>query len=908
MKTKNILIIADQLIDILEHIHDNGYAHSDIKAENIMIAKCTFAKKKNATDGRSVLVTKNGNGRGHNRSRRKNGLILGYHNQHFDGNGDVGEVNTTDVVDGNGNDDSKRYDESENCTISEFDRLKDMSSSHSYHPDVVEFGSGDGSMNRASKLFDDIVMPHYLRRPTKKVNYCENENDDDKPVPKEDGEDGDDDWTRKHQYAKRIYHKSTVKIPAEVRRGAYDCDDTSNTKSNESEHGDNGTTVNQLLTTEDRIHLIDFGLALKFVDSNGMHRPFVMDQRRAHDGTLEFTSRDAHMGAHSRRSDLECLAYNLIYWKEGFLPWKNEKVMSQPEQVHRLKEYFMTDIKQMYKNIYNVPIPTFINDFLTHVANLAYHERPNYKLCKEIFRKESQRLGCKRNQMILSVADLRASPVHKPVTEESEAHQIGHKLLDAAKLMKMGLIPPFCETPTSQAQVSPKNLRSKSTQCPSKRHKKFSWTEILSTDPDQIARQRAEKEFEREEQCDQTPMRRYSGRPTYAILQIENSKLKPKLDNQTADVHGSENTIKGYTKPMMDVWRKRQLYLLEQFQINPSGDSTSAQKASAVAKSQSASSPSQLQNGINGHGKVKRRRTKRASEPKTETNCSALTNGGDTTHESVQPKNDELTPLKAIKSRKRKSGLRLVVTPTKKIISFRNNNSNRRRKTASTKAMSHTDTVTTSASAPSLANHGRDALPTDDISNCSFNNVLSEASSHSSHATACTASIHSDEDEHPKRHTKQSKQSTADTKNRLEFSDNRLNRHRHQQDADRAVLSQESVDENDATAVPAVFSTKTRHAKVRANTALKPIALSDEESRDTTDYSPVKTRHKRPKDGKHNRRGKKRSNGRGEYSHKFHSIARQVSSVKVLNKQFAKMSIRRDRAKNKIDSQHRNTA
>lgn len=44
VETKNILIIASQLIDILEHIHDCGYAHSDIKAENIMIGKCTYKK------------------------------------------------------------------------------------------------------------------------------------------------------------------------------------------------------------------------------------------------------------------------------------------------------------------------------------------------------------------------------------------------------------------------------------------------------------------------------------------------------------------------------------------------------------------------------------------------------------------------------------------------------------------------------------------------------------------------------------------------------------------------------------------------------------------------------------------------------------------------------------------------
>lgn len=57
VETKNILIIASQLIDILEHIHDCGYAHSDIKAENIMIGKCTYKKSAdNSKNNRSKGV------------------------------------------------------------------------------------------------------------------------------------------------------------------------------------------------------------------------------------------------------------------------------------------------------------------------------------------------------------------------------------------------------------------------------------------------------------------------------------------------------------------------------------------------------------------------------------------------------------------------------------------------------------------------------------------------------------------------------------------------------------------------------------------------------------------------------------------------------------------------------------
>ena len=54
---------------------------------------------------------------------------------------------------------------------------------------------------------------------------------------------------------------------------------------------------------------------------NGVHLEYKPDARRAHDGTVEYASRDAHIGAHARRSDLEILAYNLVHWMSGSLPW-----------------------------------------------------------------------------------------------------------------------------------------------------------------------------------------------------------------------------------------------------------------------------------------------------------------------------------------------------------------------------------------------------------------------------------------------------------------------------------------------------------------------------------------------------------------------------------------------------------
>jgi len=62
---------------------------------------------------------------------------------------------------------------------------------------------------------------------------------------------------------------------------------------------------------ENDVFLVDFGLASKYQKPVG-HLEFKPDPKKAHNGTIEYTSRDAHIGTQSRRSDFEILAYNLV--------------------------------------------------------------------------------------------------------------------------------------------------------------------------------------------------------------------------------------------------------------------------------------------------------------------------------------------------------------------------------------------------------------------------------------------------------------------------------------------------------------------------------------------------------------------------------------------------------------------
>ena len=161
--------------------------------------------------------------------------------------------------------------------------------------------------------------------------------------------------------------------------------------------------------TEDRIFLVDFGLASKFMDAPDVHRLFFPDKKKAHNGTLEFISRDAHIGTHSRRSDLECLGYNLIYWCQGTLPWKKEELSRQPEQVHHMKRHFMTNVDRNLQQTYGRNVPKFLTEYMLYIDSLTYDERPNYEFCKQIF-KTAFTSYCETNKsMVLDVNDLKQS-------------------------------------------------------------------------------------------------------------------------------------------------------------------------------------------------------------------------------------------------------------------------------------------------------------------------------------------------------------------------------------------------------------------------------------------------------------------------------------------------------------------
>eukprot|EP00092_Neocalanus_flemingeri_P015430 GFUD01016698.1.p1 GENE.GFUD01016698.1~~GFUD01016698.1.p1 ORF type:complete len:570 (-),score=154.09 GFUD01016698.1:142-1851(-) len=143
----------------------------------------------------------------------------------------------------------------------------------------------------------------------------------------------------------------------------------------------------QGLKDKDRVYLVDFGLACKYRDSHGFHKSDDPDERKAHDGTLEYTSRDAHTGAHSRRGDFETLGYNMVHWACGSLPWMGE--LEDPEKVEASKQAYMENLVGFLTKCFGQGevYPPVLEEYLNYVNDMDFDSDPDYDAVREMFEK-----------------------------------------------------------------------------------------------------------------------------------------------------------------------------------------------------------------------------------------------------------------------------------------------------------------------------------------------------------------------------------------------------------------------------------------------------------------------------------------------------------------------------------------
>jgi vaccinia related kinase len=133
-----------------------------------------------------------------------------------------------------------------------------------------------------------------------------------------------------------------------------------------------------------KVYLVDFGLVSKYRNL-GLHKAFEPDQRSAHEGTLEYTSRDAHLGCVSRRGDIEVLLYVLIDWLGGKLPWDAEESL-KPTVIQNMKIDAFRDVQTFLRKTFpNGNCPSFIESLMHTVIKTPFDQAPDYEYLRTLF-------------------------------------------------------------------------------------------------------------------------------------------------------------------------------------------------------------------------------------------------------------------------------------------------------------------------------------------------------------------------------------------------------------------------------------------------------------------------------------------------------------------------------------------
>ena len=134
-----------------------------------------------------------------------------------------------------------------------------------------------------------------------------------------------------------------------------------------------------------KIYIIDFGFSTNYIDPIlNLHYPLMTD---SFVGNYKFTSFNSIVLGYnkSRRDDIESLAYMLIYFLNGSLPWDNTVNKVEIQNLRR-----KNSIEILCCNM-----PIEIKTFLSYACNLKFIEKPDYNYLRNLL------TNCAKNNNLL---------------------------------------------------------------------------------------------------------------------------------------------------------------------------------------------------------------------------------------------------------------------------------------------------------------------------------------------------------------------------------------------------------------------------------------------------------------------------------------------------------------------------
>uniref|UniRef100_A0A8C9V2A1 VRK serine/threonine kinase 3 n=1 Tax=Scleropages formosus TaxID=113540 RepID=A0A8C9V2A1_SCLFO len=153
--------------------------------------------------------------------------------------------------------------------------------------------------------------------------------------------------------------------------------------------------VNPADTTQ--VYLAGYCHAFRYCPG-GKHVEYREGSRTPHEGAMEFISMDLHKGVGpSRRSDLQALAYCMLRWLTGHLPWS--ALTNSPSRVAVEKERYVNDVQALLRHCFGKKIvPGAVQLYLSQVMALQYTEQPDYQQLREGLQEALKQQGASQHQ------------------------------------------------------------------------------------------------------------------------------------------------------------------------------------------------------------------------------------------------------------------------------------------------------------------------------------------------------------------------------------------------------------------------------------------------------------------------------------------------------------------------------
>lgn len=186
-----------------------------------------------------------------------------------------------------------------------------------------------------------------------------------------------------------------------------------------------------------QVNIIDFGLAKKYRDpKTHLHIPYRENKNLT--GTARYTSINTHLGVEqARRDDLESLAYVLMYFLRGALPWQGLKAATKKQKYDRIMEKKMTTPTDLLCRGF----PNEFGIFLNYTRALRFDDKPDYSYLRKLFRDLFVREGFQYDYVFdwsvqrgapedgSAGTSQKASAGRRKVVQEEEDHRASDRML-----------------------------------------------------------------------------------------------------------------------------------------------------------------------------------------------------------------------------------------------------------------------------------------------------------------------------------------------------------------------------------------------------------------------------------------------------------------------------------------------